>query len=294
MVDQENLDVLLDSPVTNIEMADRPGKKHKVYLGNSDSPQKFDALIITARPHDAIKFLHEGTPVADLYDKVTADPVETYLVKVEKIDDSSLAKGELPGTIALYPPAVTLGSRMIKSIADGTPIGVQQLDSYANRHMVAVGYCSNDISSEQAASNMKQTLSGAGLDVKKIVHQERFEYPAKVPFEDAKNGWFQALEELQGQNNVFFAGEALAGAGVPAQLKFVKYYVPLWFPPVDSKHTTEKAKEKEEKQKKREEKKALKEQRNLWAATKNGMDVLKNFMSDWESPWKNLPWKNSP
>jgi hypothetical protein len=230
LAEQEELDIHLNSPVTRIETPKNAQSKIKLWVGEKRNPHLFDYVVVAARPKDARRFLEDDHSFDSHFEKVKTSAVESFLVEYDPAPNEKLV--EPPFSMALYPTAFALasGRNAIDSISSGAPVGIQALDNYAENHLVAIAYSSDLLTMDQSEAVMKESLNLVGFPVKEIVAHERYQYSEKVNVEHTSAGWHSDADSFQGENNIFFVGEALAGPGVPAQLKFVQHFIPKWFP----------------------------------------------------------------
>ena len=65
-----------------------------------------------------------------------------------------------------------------------------------------------------------------GIDLDEVLHVERYSFP------DGRQDWYGAYgiwTPFQGQDNLWFNGEAIAGSGVPTITAFTKFLVDQYF-----------------------------------------------------------------
>jgi len=54
--------------------------------------------------------------------------------------------------------------------------------------------------------------------------------PSVLPAEDVRHGWYDAMEQIQGQGGVFFVGEVFTGHGVTNTSMGTKKMIERMFP----------------------------------------------------------------
>lgn len=233
LVDKEGLNVRHRARVSKLQQ--NGNGKVKVWLNGDENTtggngkfEKFDKVVVAAKPSAARSFLPWSHPMKQLYGKVKTGVCESSLVKF----DSSKAPLEAPFAAALYPQAGALGGENLAQLANGLPLGVQSLKGYGEDHLVAIAYAAEDLPPEASQEALKYGLAQMGFGAKETIYSERFEYPATISRWASKQGWHADADAAQGEQNMFFVGEALAGPSVPAQLDFAAHYIPKWFEPL--------------------------------------------------------------
>ena len=224
-VAKTNLSVWTHSPVTILTRMDATNEW--IITVNGTDEYTFDYVVITTPPSDTVKFLPDGMPQKALFesDILPVPPNDVFLVPVENYT--------LPNPAAWFTEGFGLGTADLVNPAVGgaTKCFFWQKRYATGNYMVVATYTLNfNFTSPLEVWSECQMFAadtyGLELGDDYLFHR-RYIFPA-APRDSI--AWTTQWTALQGQDNLFFTGEAFSGSGVPAIAAFASSFFPQVFP----------------------------------------------------------------
>jgi hypothetical protein len=210
----DGLDVQLSSTVTRIERPATAGGKVKVYVNGSWTPQYFDAVIVSAPLNTVSRFMDLNSAEWYLFNKVQT---ERYFVTL--FGALGLATGE---TVFSFKNAVP--SRMNHVAVWGNPggdlpifIAYQIADPWTPTSFVT------------ATLALDILTDGGGVFAGPIMRKE-WEYFPHVSSQAMTDGFYEAVEGMQGKKGVYFVGSTLSFETVERTARYARHLVESKFP----------------------------------------------------------------
>ena len=226
LVKKARIRVKLAEPVTGLVV--KKFHKHTFWVVTTSKRKYwFDRVIVATTPRAAMHFLPEG-PQKELLATamVKAPPNDVFISRVSGVKDAGF-----PLQAAWWPVEMGLGSLdLVNPEAGGGPIKpfFWQKRHPENVMMIATYTLSNEIPPEASYEVIQQySVSRLGFSVEQQIAHERFYFP---PSPGDRVAWNASWQELQGENGMFFIGEAFTGSGVPAIAVGLSRLMPQFFP----------------------------------------------------------------
>ena len=186
----------------------------------------FDQVIVTTPPQATLSFLFEGAQKELISSAIPiAPPNDVFVVRVSGYADAGLEEIE-----AFWPNGLGLGS---PSLVDSSVGGVVKPTFWQKRFeqdilIVGTYTLSAEVSPEQALNACKNYASTVlGFEITGVLAHNRYFYP---PSPRDVAAWLQGWDTLQGENGLYFFGEAFAGSGVPAITNSAARFIAQNFP----------------------------------------------------------------
>jgi len=245
-----NVEVRLDSPVQAVrpsrgkresEAKKGPTKKRRASVVVDGKKACFDAVVVTTPPAQTaalLSFLKEGKGKDD-YSKIAA---------------FRAALGEVPARHASVVVAArvagfeTAGLGKIGGIALDNPVVVDDYalgaiaKLYEDSDVVLGGFYLIDedcddadldavVHRSVADANAKLAQASGNVTLTEVLVYECFSgWPYRADVDQVDDGFFDTANAAQGQGDLFFLGEVLTGASIPAVLAYAEDNIPSWFP----------------------------------------------------------------
>lgn len=224
---QARIRVLTSSTVTAMSREDSTAKWH-VTLNSGYTPLKFDRVVVTSSPSDAILFLPDGPQKTLIASAISrAPPNDLFLVRTSRFFSRP------PRAISFWPEGKGLGSvDLINPAVGGTikPMFFQKRHKERSILLVATVNLNRSAPVDEVYDKcVTYAADILDIDITKRLYHSRYIFPS-VPTDAA--AWAAGWATLQGQDGLYFSGEAFSGTGVPAITSFSKRVIPVWFPDV--------------------------------------------------------------
>jgi hypothetical protein len=216
LVEAADIDVRLNSTVRSVRHVWwRPWRPWDVTVANRQGrleTHQFDKVIITTPPGPAASMLPPGAPQASLLRTAVAGgyPTNIYLAPVS--GRPPVVGGNLPNPFAFWvkDPSIEPSPPTIPPVR---PFFWQRRHAGLD-HMIIGAYHYQDISLAAAYSALQDYASRKlGISVRPYQHVLQVKFPS-VPSDPT--AWQIGWALLQGQQELYFTGEAFLGSGVPA------------------------------------------------------------------------------
>lgn len=147
--------------------------------------------IILACPLQNINFLDQSKEEKDLFSRIST---YDYYVSVSKINN-------LPEVSTyIYPYA--------RELTPGYPTAVYPPNG--GDIFVSYSYGGDGITEAVIKDRLRETVSKIGGQVEEILYVKKWEYFPHVELKDVQHGFYDRLENLQGQFNTYYVGEILS------------------------------------------------------------------------------------
>ena len=172
----------------------------------------FDKVIVTTPTSATLPFLFEGAQKELIASAVpSAPPNDVFVVRTSRTWGSDCGKPQ-----AIWPDGFGLGS---PSLIDPSVGGVVKPTFWQQRYdqcvsVVGTYTLNKEITPEKALDACKRFASNVlSFEITKVLAHDHYFYPSSPQNVTA---WLQGWASLQGENGLYFFGEAFAGSGVPA------------------------------------------------------------------------------
>jgi hypothetical protein len=188
VVDACNIQTQTGSNIQSVKRADG-----KIHIRTERGQFEFDKLIVACPLDKALQFMDATGQEKELLSKARVRDFHTFTCEVEKLPniEISFSKTDL---------SIDRG---------GYPIGWYKRYPDSNVYTFYVDN-PNGYSPQQLFKNMKETVDRFGGKIKKEFRHDTWEYFPHVSAEEIKNGFYEKMEQLQGQKNTLYVGEILA------------------------------------------------------------------------------------
>jgi oxygen-dependent protoporphyrinogen oxidase len=199
-----DLDVRLNSEVTNVER-----KNNKVYVTvNHGAKQEFDYVIVSAPLNKVSDFMSLSSDEASLFPKV-----EGLRYFVSLFTAAGLPTGEATFFHGNSFPDRINHAQVWANRGEGAPfVGYQIADTNLTANQVT-GVLAQDVASQ------------GGTFGQVVFRQEWDNYFPHVSESDMKAGFYEAVEDLQGDNRTFYVGGTLSFETVEHSARYAKELV---------------------------------------------------------------------
>ncbi len=222
LVKRAGIKVKLSEPVVSLAMTTE-GEDNVWMVETDENIYQFDRVIVATTPRAAMNFLPEG-PRKDLLSTaiVRVPPNDVYLTTISGYENTGL-----PEQAAFWPEALGLGGTELIDPEVGSAV---KPFFWQKRHVEDVAFVatytlSAEITPEQSFAAVQQYGAGYGVTLNEQIDHKRFFFP---PTPEDLLTWRATWPSYQGQDDLYFVGEAFTGSGVPAiaigLTKFVAQY----------------------------------------------------------------------
>jgi len=197
--------VLYHTSIKNIE------RREHVTLTTETETLSFDTLILTAPLDSALKYLDAREEEQSLFSKILYCDYRTYACTITGFPKKT---GYIPGNL--------------HSSRTGHP--VLWYERYADSNFYTF-YILGDwkMSDEEALKNIESLVHGLGGAIERVETIARWKYFPHVSSKDMRQGYFDTLENLQGKNHTYYAGELLNFSTVDESASYAKKLVERFF-----------------------------------------------------------------
>lgn len=188
----------------------------------------FDKVIVATTPKTAMKFLPEG-PSKELLKTAIArvPPNDVFLAMVSDFSGTGF-----PERSAWWSDGFGLGSLELVDPLKGGPVKpVFWQKRHGSNNVVLIGTytLSPEITPDQAFDAVNDYAQRElGFTLTERLAHERFFFPASPSDREA---WTQGWERLQGEDGLYFIGEAFTGSGIPAIASGLQKMIPQFLEP---------------------------------------------------------------
>lgn len=197
--------VLYDTSIASIK------RENTVTVQTQTSAHTFDALILTSPLDEALTFLDAHPKEINLFSKIIYCDYRTY---------ACIVKG--------FPKQTGYVSGNFTNNRKGYPVfwyeRYQDTDLYT---FYILGDWS--LSDEDAQTHIAELIRPLGGTIERIHTIARWKYFPRVSGEDMRDGYFDKLESLQGENRTYYAGELLNFSTVDLSASYAKQLVERFF-----------------------------------------------------------------
>ncbi len=197
--------VLYDTTIKRIE------RDKTVTVTAAAERLQFDALIITSPLDEALNFLDASSEESSLFSKILYYDYRDYACTVTGFPKIT---GFIPGNFV--------------SARSGYPVFWYKRypdDDYYIFYVI----CDWKISDEEVLENIKKTVRPLGGKVTHLEKAAHWKYFPHVTPEEMRKGYFDKLENLQGKNRTFYAGELPNFSTVDQSASYAKRLVERFF-----------------------------------------------------------------
>ncbi|MCU0445475.1 MAG: FAD-dependent oxidoreductase [Microscillaceae bacterium] len=210
------VDVSLNVNITRIERKDN---KVQVYLANEAKPQEFDTLIVCT-PLDlaTVSFMDLDATEREIFGKIIYSPMYSTACEVQ---------GLPAGVVATVP---------LNDLSLGQYTGY--IRDYENIN-IALFYSLSKEVSPQAGANILEEIKtvlaklppyqGVQPQLIKLLDQEGWNYFPHVSPDEYTQGFYNRLEELQGQKNTYYASSLFSFEVVGHTVAYSKKIIETYF-----------------------------------------------------------------
>jgi hypothetical protein len=171
----------------------------------------FDALILTSPLDEALKFLDASPEETKLFSKIIHCDYRTYACVIEG-----------------FPKQTGYAANNFTATRKGHPVFWYEL--YQDTDLFTF-YILGDwsISDQAVQAHIEDLIRPLGGRLERVHTVARWKYFPHVSGEDMRQGYFDALEALQGKNHTYYAGELLNFSTVDLSASYAKQLVERFF-----------------------------------------------------------------
>ena len=224
LVRKQSISVRYRTKVTHLTFLPSP-RKWKLRTARRNF--LFDKVIVTTPPSATVPFLFESAQKDLIQSAVSrAPPIDVFISRISGYKRTGLNDQE-----AIWPDGFGLGTRGLINPALGGTVKPFFWQKRHDRNIIVIGTytLSPDISTATALQVCKEFASNElGFEMGRVFATERYFYPS-TPMN--RSTWIQGWQTLQGENGLYFFGEAFAGSGVPAITEAAARFIANYFPP---------------------------------------------------------------
>lgn len=199
----KNHQVKYDSNIKSITRAERTTKPttptspskasptHPVTIKTEQETHTFDRLIITSPLDESLQYLDSSPKEKELFSKIEYNDYRTFACLLKN-----------------FPPKSGYIPENFKSSRKGHPLFWYQRYEDSNLYTFYI-QADPTISDKEIKKNIESLVMQMGGSIEKHLQTITWKYFPHVTSELMKNGYFNNLENLQGKNNTYYAGELL-------------------------------------------------------------------------------------
>lgn len=216
-----------------VQSMEKSGEGAWQLSGSNGQDYTFDQVVVTTAPQDAIPFVPPEQAALLAMAVPIVPPNDVFLVQTQ---DTSPADTDVDNeVVAFWPTGFGLGTPRMVDPALG---GIVKPMFYQRRHdrdilVIATVTLDASLGKEEVFETVRAySRDVLGLELQEESNDyryERFFFPSG-PIDKA--AWDAAWATLQGQDGLWFNGEAFAGSGIPRITQYTKQFVTQAFPDV--------------------------------------------------------------
>ena len=192
---------VLNTEVVRIERPEEGGVIVTTRDAGGDSRQRFDKLIVTAPLDGFLHYADADEKEQELFSKIIHEKYVDFIAKFPEDEGPTIS-----GYIFDNMTPDRLGHAMVyyhrwEDLEENCPCTV-----YALRNHMG----SPDVSYEYTIKSMEKDMKKCGFPVEKRLFEQETYYCPHVSPADYADGWYDRLDELQGNKDTYYAGEILS------------------------------------------------------------------------------------
>lgn len=213
--------VVLNSEVTKVERKkdEKGNDKVYVYINNSETPEVFDKIIICTPLEMFLNYGDATEKEHELFNKIVNKEYFTMAVRTEEEKSPEISYYYFD-----HMTPETRGHLMVFyhrwSDATAQPLVTFTLRNHENEE---------DVPFETAKETTLKDMEISGLPVVETERIDDWYYFPHVSSKDYADGWYDKVEEMQGNKNTFYAGEVMAFGDMEETVEYSKDLVRRFF-----------------------------------------------------------------